>query len=176
MQFSATILSGVFTLFTLGSAFEMAAGAIPGRYSVKLSVNGTVIGEPILVEAIDFNNLPTTLTRASRMRRQVLPNPQPHCSGRSLNPSDFSSVKSAMDNWCDGGNQIGSSKSEFWYYQSAMAYMCNYSGNSQGCRSTEYDTASTLVDVSCGANTAGWVGISDWAKSFGKDQSGFTQC
>jgi hypothetical protein len=54
--------------------------------------------------------------------------------------------------------------------------MCNYSGNSQGCNSAEYNEALNLITGQCGADIAGWVGINDWAKSYGVDNNGASQC
>ena len=54
--------------------------------------------------------------------------------------------------------------------------MCNYSGNQQGCNSGEIDEGNALIDTVCGANQAGWVGISQWAKSYGRDNSGVPEC
>jgi hypothetical protein len=68
-----------------------------------------------------------------------------------------------VDKWCDGGGKIvGNGAGYIWYSSIAIAYACNYSGNQQGCTSSEYNTMSQLVDVACGSSTVGWVGINDW--------------
>lgn len=54
--------------------------------------------------------------------------------------------------------------------------MCNYSGNALGCSSAEYFDALGLIAGQCGIDVAGWVGINDWAKSYGVDNNGVSQC
>jgi len=57
----------------------------------------------------------------------------------------------------------------------AVAYICNYGGQ-QPCSSGEYDDTNNLINDNCGGSSAGWVLINDWAKGYGRDNTGVPIC
>ncbi|KAH8892363.1 hypothetical protein GQ53DRAFT_746220 [Thozetella sp. PMI_491] len=53
--------------------------------------------------------------------------------------------------------------------------MCAYSQSSRGWRS-EIDEAYSDVNAVCGDNKSGWVYISAYDKSYGRDNAGLPEC
>ncbi len=68
---------------------------------------------------------------------------------------DLHNAQSLRADWCDAGNTVWGGSLKIAQYFTASAYLCNYSGNSQGCSSGEvYGTGNKTVDQ-CGTQNGG---------------------
>lgn len=105
-----------------------------------------------------------------------------HCSGRLLSDegdTDWSSdldtaVTASGDDGlygsCDvAGDDVDGYGSLAFKSGTVQVYYCNHAFGAQGCSVNEYWRADDLINAACGDNGGGWVSISDWGKTIGRD-------
>ncbi|ROW10267.1 hypothetical protein VMCG_01926 [Cytospora schulzeri] len=110
------------------------------------------------------------------------PDPVVHCSGRKLNDDDDDDWKSDLDaavtasstsgvyGTCDlDGSQVDGDGVMAWKSGTVQVYYCNHGFTPSDCSLNEYWRADDLINESCGSNGGGWVTISDWSKTIGRD-------
>lgn len=111
------------------------------------------------------------------------PDPSVHCSGRYLDDEGDTDWSSSLD------TAVASSDSEDGLYGSCdvsgdgvdgygslafksgtvQVYYCNHAFAAQGCSVNEYWRADDLINQECGDKGGGWVSISAWGKTIGRD-------
>ena len=161
MQFTQLTIAAFASVLSLGYALPTSnelADLADGLYSITKFDNGTFSG-PVLV-ATDAS-VKRSESSESSLEARYLPNPSIGCSNRGINGGDFSGARNSLNAWCNNGNVMNANSYYWWTSNSAQAYICNYSGNQQGCNSGEYNDANSLIDTSCGGGQAGWVRIND---------------
>lgn len=110
------------------------------------------------------------------------PDPTVHCSGRYLDDegdSDWSAdlataVTASGDDGlygsCDvSGDEVDGYGSLAFKSGTVQVYYCNHAFGAQGCSVNEYWRADDLITAQCGDSGGGWVSISDWGKTIGRD-------
>ncbi|KAJ4416625.1 hypothetical protein N0V82_006634 [Gnomoniopsis sp. IMI 355080] len=110
------------------------------------------------------------------------PNPEVHCSGRSLDDSGDTNWSSDLDTAVtatstDGlygscnvyDNSVDGYGSLAWSSGTVQVYYCNHGFSATSCDVNEYWRADALIDDSCGSDGGGWVTISDWSLTIGRD-------
>jgi hypothetical protein len=183
---SATIAATL--LLTLSSAVAIPAQAekeaADGIWTMHQLPDGTM-SEPVLLLAIDpkahdyghDNSTSSTSSDGNNLVARSFPDAYSGCSTHDLNQNDFFNARFNMNWFCNhNGGQVAGRSVVYQNWGSAQAYLCNYMEYSQSCSQGEYDDVNTILDASCGANRAGYVGTHVYGKSYGRDQSGFTQC
>ncbi|KAH8676485.1 hypothetical protein BGZ60DRAFT_556087 [Tricladium varicosporioides] len=159
---------------TLAGSLSVPTDLANGLYSITRFDNGS-FSAPTLLQAMPDTNSKRAIY-SSLIEERTLPNPQIGCSNRGTNAGDMAVTRNGLNKWCDQGNTMPGNSYQWFTYNSAQSYICNYSGNRQGCSSGEYNDANSLIDTACGGGQAGWVRINDWAKAYGRDNSGVSQC
>lgn len=110
------------------------------------------------------------------------PNPVTHCSGRSLDDSGDSNYSSDLDTAvtttstdglygsCDVyGNGVDGDGSLAWKSGTVQVYYCNHAFAVTSCNVNEYWRADALINDKCGEKGGGWVTISAWSLTIGRD-------
>ncbi|KUI60132.1 hypothetical protein VP1G_11210 [Cytospora mali] len=108
------------------------------------------------------------------------PNPVVHCSGRTLSGDSnwmtdldtavISSTTSGIYGTCDvDGSEVDGDGVLAWKSGQVQVYYCNHGFTPQDCSLNEYWRADDLINDSCGSDGGGWVTISDWKKTIGRD-------
>lgn len=110
------------------------------------------------------------------------PDPEVHCSGRSLDDSGDTDYSSSLDtavttSTTDGlygacdvyGSSVDGYGSLAWKSGTVQVYYCNHGFSATSCDVNEYWRADALIDDACGADGGGWVTISDWSLTIGRD-------
>lgn len=110
------------------------------------------------------------------------PDPEVHCSGRLLTDSgdtDYSSslnaaVTSTGDDGLYGacnvdGDGVDGYGALAFSSGTVQVYFCNHAFASTSCDLNEYWRADALISESCGDDGGGWVTISDWSLTIGRD-------
>lgn len=108
------------------------------------------------------------------------PDPVVHCSGRTLDDdADWAkdlatavttSSTSGIYGTCDvDGSEVDGDGVLAWKSGSVQVYYCNHGFTPTDCSLNEYWRADDLINDSCGSNGGGWVVISDWSKTIGRD-------
>lgn len=110
------------------------------------------------------------------------PDPVVHCSGRSLTDSGDDDYSSSLDtavttNSEDGlygacnvnEDSVNGDGSLAWVSGTVQVYYCNHAFAATSCDVNEYWRADALIDDSCGEDGGGWVSISDWSLTIGRD-------
>lgn len=142
-----------------------AAHSLPHRDTA--TTNSTAV-------PVDTNTLATV---------NYFPDPVVHCSGRSLtdsgdtNPSGSLStaVTTASNDGLYGACNVngktvdGGDGSLAWKSGKVQVYYCNHGFAATDCDVNEYWRADALIADKCGAQGGGWVSISDWSLTIGRD-------
>lgn len=110
------------------------------------------------------------------------PNPEVHCSGRSLSDegdsnywSDLSaavttSSKNGLYGACNvNGDDVDGDGALAFKSGTVQVYFCNHGFSATSCDVNEYWRADALITDACGADGGGWVSISDWSLTIGRD-------
>lgn len=110
------------------------------------------------------------------------PDPEVHCSGRSLTDSGTSDYASALNiavtassedgvyGACNvNGDDVDGDGSLAFKSGTVQVYFCNHAFAATSCNLNEYWRADALITDQCGADGGGWVTISDWSLTIGRD-------
>lgn len=110
------------------------------------------------------------------------PDPEVHCSGRLLSDSgdtDYASdlniaVTASSDDGVYGacnvnGDGVDGNGALAFKSGTVQVYFCNHAFAGTSCDLNEYWRADALITGSCGADGGGWVTISDWSLTIGRD-------
>lgn len=109
------------------------------------------------------------------------PDPVVHCSGRTLDDGDSgwetdlitavtSTTSAGVYGTCDAdGGEVDGDGVLGWRSGLVQVYYCNHGFTAQDCSLNEYWRADDLINDSCGSNGGGWVTISEWKKTIGRD-------
>lgn len=110
------------------------------------------------------------------------PDPSVHCSGRLLSDSGDSNWSADLDTAvttssdsglygsCDvSDDTVDGYGSLAFKSGTVQVYYCNHAFGAQGCSVNEYWRADDLINQECGENGGGWVSISSWGKTIGRD-------
>lgn len=123
-------------------------------------------------------------SNATRLLSTVngFPDPAVHCSGRSLSDSgdaDYSSdlnaaVTASGDDGLYGacnvnGDAVDGDGALAFRSGTVQVYFCNHAFAATSCDLNEYWRADALITAECGADGGGWVTISDWSLTIGRD-------
>lgn len=145
------------------ASFELPANLPDGAYQLDYDQdNNTVItdmatGKTSLVEARSAENSAHIAKRDAG------------CTPGRYNHNDYLTSVSRLKSYCDQGNQV-ISRATVWSVGDAKVYICNY-GGSQGCSGHEWDDFNSQMDRNCGDWVGAWVYISDWKKTYGRDNA-----
>ena len=174
MQFKTSFLAAFAALAAVTQAsYHVAADTEDGHYRVQLDANGNALGEPLKISDVSGKS---KRSASFSLEARQFPSPSVNCNGYGISVSDFAVTTSGLNSWCDSGNELSPNSLEYWVYQTSLAYICNYASGDNPCSSYEYSSANQLEDTNCGASNAGWVYISDWAKSYGRGNAGISVC
>lgn len=110
------------------------------------------------------------------------PDPVVHCSGRylddegdddwstDLNTAVTTSSSAGLYGSCDvDGDDVDGDGSLAFKSGTVQVYYCNHAFAAQTCSLNEYWRADALITAQCGSSGGGWVTISDWSKTIGRD-------
>ncbi|CAN8100332.1 unnamed protein product [Discula destructiva] len=110
------------------------------------------------------------------------PDPVVHCSGRLLSDSGDTDYSSSLDTAvittsddglygaCNvGGTSVDGYGTLAWKSGKVQVYYCNHAFAATDCDVNEYWRADALIDDGCGKDGGGWVTISDWSLTIGRD-------
>ncbi|KAE8138964.1 hypothetical protein BDV38DRAFT_243339 [Aspergillus pseudotamarii] len=105
------------------------------------------------------------------------PNPTVGCHDDML--VDVEEARRAADqlaSTCDSGTPVLKDSKMHSAYGSAMAFVCNWGKDSQGCSHQAINEAIRLVNAECGENVGGYVQIDAWAKQYGRLSTSSNPC
>lgn len=134
----------------------------------------------VKIDASNNNILNTTRQAATE---NYFPDPSVHCSGRSLDDEGDTSwstslatavasrdAEAGLYGSCDvAGDDVDGYGSLAFKSGTVQVYYCNHAFAAQGCSLNEYWRADDLINTACGAKGGGWVSISKWGKTIGRD-------
>lgn len=178
-------LSLIFSSILLSIFGAGHAHAIPTEIRARTN-NTTAPTAKILSGSIwNSTNAPSvnTLSNSTKTLSTInyFPDPVVHCSGRKLDDGDSSwqadlaaavTTRSAAGVYgsCDeDGSQVDGDGVLAWKSGSVQVYYCNHGFTPSDCSLNEYWRADDLINDSCGSNGGGWVVISDWSITIGRD-------
>lgn len=165
-----------FTLLpTLGLAIPAASTGDGGQHLATLSH-----ARSHTTKRTDASN--STVNTKEFDTVNYFPDPAVHCSGRSLDDSGDTDYSSDLDtavtsSSTDGlygacnvyGDSVDGEGSLAWKSGTVQVYYCNHGFSVTSCDVNEYWRADALIDDKCGADGGGWVTISDWSLTIGRD-------
>lgn len=160
------------------SLFPILGLAIP---TVTSGDSRRPVSRPHVPKRDDASN--STATTNGYASVNYFPDPVVHCSGRKLSDSGDDNYSASLDaavttstddglyGACDvGGNTVdGGDGSLAWKSGTVQVYYCNHGFAATSCDVNEYWRADALIDDTCGADGGGWVSISDWSLTIGRD-------
>ena len=172
MQFKLGSLAAVALLASFGQAILIPTGQENGVYTVSFDSNGNALETPKLIMPLNTTIRPALERRSGPILVDAWVQ---RGSANSINRNDFDEAWAQFDSLCDKGVTYPSSSAAWIIYNSAIAYMCNYS-KSNRCWRSEYDESVALEDIVSGPNQLGWVYTQTFDKSYGRDNAGASIC
>jgi hypothetical protein len=177
---------------TVAGGFQLPDGAADGAYVHIPNGDGTMthqwLGE--VLPGISSNasstassiappaSTPTGLGNSARFRKRSIPigTPQVNCKNQYvINLADLQTAEQGIEGWFGSGLTETQPNAYSYKSGSAVAYVCNY-GTSVTVTGPFLQAQYTSIGTTCGLTSPGWVFISNWAASYGVDQSGATLC
>lgn len=138
-----------------------------------------------IITTVRINSNSNSAINSSRLAatENYFPDPSVHCSGRSLDDEGATDWSGALDTAvtssdnddglygsCDvSGDYVDGYGSLAFKSGTVQVYYCNHAFAAQACSVNEYWRADDLINQACGDKAGGWVSISAWGKTIGRD-------
>lgn len=161
-----------------------AAPVVAAARSTNTTTKPHSIGNQLSSSFLNSTYAPNTASLANATNQfqtiNAFPDPVVKCSGHSLDGytswlADLQTAVTATTDAgiygaCDAsGEEVDGQGNIGWRAGKVQVYYCNKGFTPNPCSVNEYWRADALITASCGASVGGWVTISDWGKTIGRD-------
>lgn len=171
MRFNTSLLAQLaFATTAFASGVVIPIGSANGIYLHQVDADGTVRTEYLGAGPVTLPSAPSTRAYSPVYARAGY---SLQCQNIGVNQGDKENAEKQLASAFAGGSFFRGTISSV--SGSAVAYGCDY-GNGQTMSSEQFQEFMSALDGQCGAATAGWYSIPDWAASYGRTNAGVSFC